>query len=123
MDAVEYLKARHRLCVYHTRNNDTCEGCPLGSTLGTCYPHQIERANPEEAVNNVDSWAKEHPAPTRQSVFMERYPNTFLDIHGFVNICPCIIEGKTCSKTRGNLSFDCDVCRKQYWSQEAVGSE
>ena len=33
------------------------------------------------------------------------------------------IEGKTCSKTRGNLSFDCDVCRKQYWSQEAVGSE
>ena len=117
MDAVEYLKARHRLCCYHTRNNATCEGCPLGSKLGICYPHQIERADPETAVNNVEGWAKNHPLRTRQSLFLERYPNARLSDGGTLLICPIFIEGGDCDKHNGDDSW-CLACKRDFWSQE-----
>ena len=123
MDAVEYLKARHRLCSYHSRNNCTCEGCPLGATFGTCFPHQTERDDPEKAVNNVEGWAKSHPLRTRQSVFLERYPDAETLGNGVLRICPKLIERVECIYSGDDGFTDCTTCLCKYWHQEIDGDE
>ena len=70
MDAIEYLKTRHRMCT--ADGTPTCEHCPLGRSNNgadlTCFAFQKQR--PEEAVSVVEKWAAEHPAKTRQSEFV-----------------------------------------------------
>lgn len=67
MDAVEYLKAKYRMCDWNTRDVETCEGCPLLATENNC--ELLERESPDEAVHIVEDWLKRHPLRTRQSVF------------------------------------------------------
>ena len=95
MDAVKYLKEKTRMIDSLGGSEGSCIGasctkCPLSennnrSTL-TCY--QLERFNPEKAVEIVERWAAEHPARTMIMDFMEKYPNAPLDKDGKPNICP-----------------------------------
>ena len=117
MDAVEYLKTKRRVCKTRTE----CRGCPLnieecGCAIG--YPRgELEYENVEELVARVEKWAKEHPERTRQSVFLERYPNAKIDEDGSIVICPSAIEGKSCYELYDGMSC-CKECRSNYWSQE-----
>ena len=117
MDAVEYLKTKKRLCKAHTEcrrcplNIEQCEyaiGCPCG---------ELERENVEEMVRRVEKWAKEHPAKTRQSVFLEQYPNARLDDDNVLVICPRSIEQNGCDKFDDHILM-CSDCRRKYWSGE-----
>lgn len=112
MDAVEYLKTKRRLCKAHAE----CRGCPLnieehGYAIG-CPCGELERDNVEEMVRRVEKWAKEHPAKTRQSVFLGRYPDADVHADGVLGICPqLIIKNYECYG-------GCQECRRHYWSQE-----
>lgn len=114
MDAVKYLKELHRMCT----KSHTCDDCPIykatGRNCGLTYNNAEMLAG---HVGIVEQWAKEHPARTRQNVFMKRYPNAMIDTNGSVDICPSVIEGKGCSAILDGLS--CSECRNNYWSQEA----
>ena len=117
MDAVEYLKTKRRLCKEHTE----CRGCPLnieehGYAIG-CPCGELERDNMEEMVRRVEKWAKEHPEKTRQSVFLERYPNAKTDEDGVLVICPRSIEQNGCDKFDDHILM-CSDCRRKYWSEE-----
>lgn len=112
MDAVEYLKTLRRMC------NCECSECELGKRLGvldTCALWQ--KANPEEAVALVEQWAAEHPVKTRQSVFLEQFPNApiYTNTHN-VALDPCLVDTTLrghCPTGRG-----CDICRREFWLAE-----
>lgn len=106
MDAVKYLREFARMCAEYS----ICKGCQIGH--GTC--RTMEAQEPEKIVDIVAEWAKEHPVETRQSVFLERYPNAKIDEDGVLNICPDYIEG-SCRKYEG---VGCNGCRRKYWSEE-----
>lgn len=113
MDAAKYLKTLRRMC-----NCECCSQCELGKRLivhETCTAWR--KAHPEEAVAIVEKWAKEHPIKTRQSVFLEMFPNApiFPDT-GIVKMSPCEVD----TVLRGNCPGGgcCPECRKKFWLAE-----
>ena len=115
MDALEFLRERKRMCNLCKH----CEGCPLeraGCGLGTSTPDEEY----EKIIAAVEQWSKEHPRKTRQSVFLEQYPNARLDTNGLIDISPCRMDpgkypfnGKDCCKFRS-----CGDCHREFWMQE-----
>lgn len=113
MDAIKYLKTLRRMC-----NCECCSQCELGKRLivhETCTAWR--KAHPEEAVAIVEQWAAEHPAKTRQSVFLEQFPNApiYTNTHN-VALKPCLVDTTLrghCPTGRG-----CDICRREFWMQE-----
>lgn len=110
MDAVKYLKTLCRMC------HCECLKCEFGkarSGFETCPVWQ--RTHPEEAVEIAEKWAKEHPAKTRQSVFLKHYPGARITIDGFLHACPMDVS----SDTGINCSAQtCTECRKAFWLAE-----
>lgn len=117
MDALEFLEAKTRMC------KQTCEKCELWKSdvePSNLFCHQWMGANPEKAVAFVEKWAAEHPIKTRQSVFLEQFPNVRLDTNEIIDISPCRVDpkqypfnGKDCCKFRS-----CSECRREFWMQE-----
>ena len=115
MDAVEFLKTLCRMC------NCECRKCEFWKRLSgfeTCTVWRKTR--PDEAVAIVEKWAKEHPVKTRQSVFLEQYPETRIGDDGVLQINPCSISASH-RNARGNcatMSRECPDCRREFWMQE-----
>jgi hypothetical protein len=113
MDAVEFIRERNRMCK-HFRG---CAGCPadgmICSTIGGMN-------DAERLVQIVEEWAEEHPRKTRQSEFLEQYPEARVDKDGILVICPAAIAKKKrdeyggCASPTGN----CPECRRRFWQQE-----
>lgn len=114
MDAVKYLKELHRMCT----KSHTCDDCPIykatKQNCGMAYSNAEILAG---HVGIVEQWAKDHPARTRQSVFLERYPNARLDDNNILDICPRSIEQNGCDKFDDHI-LECADCRRKYWSRE-----
>lgn len=117
MDAVKFIKERNRMCkAYYETGDDVCSNCPakweqcdtISSLMGK---------NADTIVAIVEKWPKEHPRKTRQSVFLERYPDANLDEEGVVNICPRNIDASRACVL--NPSAGCIICRREFWSEEA----
>lgn len=115
MDAVEYLKTLDRMCHCECLK---CEFRKVRSGIETCPIWQ--RTHPDEAVAIVEKWAKEHPAKTRQSVFLEQYPEAELDVCGVVTICPAPLSDDYRNSGGGckHPSTACFECRREFWMQE-----
>jgi hypothetical protein len=108
MDAVEFYKAFKRMC-----NKTDCKDCLLDQK---CRPSA--NVEPEEVVELVEEWAKEHTAKTRQSEFLRMFPNaTINESDGILCITPCSIEGKSIGCTKGK---SCGDCRSKYWLTEVT---
>lgn len=116
MDALKYLKTLRKMC------NGECRECEYGKRSGSDPCMIWQRTHPEEAVAIVEQWAAEHPAKTRQSVFLEQWPEAFYS-DGLLQICPacvtrsfrgrvgeCVVEPKNCQK-----------CKKDFWLAEVEG--
>ncbi len=104
MDAIEFIRERNRMC----KSLSSCKSCPI----------HIENGCPkwtEEQVPIVEKWSSDHPRKTRQSVFIQQYPEVTFD-YGIINIKPCQMVQ---NYTYGNCNTtDCPQCRKEYWMQE-----
>lgn len=101
MDAVKFVKERRRMY-----------------TLG-CIKKGINdfTTKAEDVVAEVEEWSAAHPRKTRQSVFLEQWPDTQLDKKGNVIICPkqlCRGEefNKLIAACRGT---NCYECRRKFW--------
>jgi len=105
MDAVEYLKARIRMC----RSYSPCSDCPLNNN---CTNDEI--TDPLTVIEAVERWAKEHPAKTRQDEFMKMFPNVHT-YNGVIVIAPCTID-KSIYGTK--CIHSCDECTRKYWTEE-----
>ena len=76
--------------------------------------------DPESAVKVVEEWASVHPRKTRQSVFLEQYPNARIDSQAVIYVCPSDAYGdKVCPKNGENVHMTCSDCRRNFWLQEA----
>lgn len=111
MDAVKFLKERKRLCEMHTG----CPNCPAINADGKCI-FSFAAVDPDEQVKFVEEWCVSHPRKTRQSVFMEQWPDVYLDGNRVISVSPC-----TVSKEYRDMDCDlrdCAECRKEFWLKE-----
>lgn len=117
MDALEFFKARKRMC-----EATKCASCKLYHVQGGCCvaPEKEKIDAFEEAITIVEQWAAEHPAKTRQSVFLEQYPEAELTQDGVIQICPIAISAAyKDEKGRCKITDStCSECRKEFWLAE-----
>lgn len=112
MDILEFFRERRRMCAFF---GDGCHDCPA-NTESYCIAFDGD----EEAVPIVEKWSAEHPRKTRQSIFLEQYPEIELDKSGRIKLCPATISKSYRSNDGGckNLSDNCSDCCHKFWGQE-----
>lgn len=113
MDALEFLRERKRMCKSF---NKCYDGCPAwgGSCkleIGTALECEADKQ-----VEIVKEWAAAHTRKTRQSVFLEQWPNAVTN-NGVLNLTPCNID-QSLYDIQGCNGADCSKCRREFWSQE-----
>lgn len=105
MDAVNFIKERDRM--YEVERQ----------APSLIYRHE---KSAEEIVREVEEWSAAHPRKTRQSVFLEQYPEAEIDANGLLNVCPAPIfhshrlDGGGCREVHKK----CAECRREFWMQE-----
>lgn len=105
MDAVKFIEERRRMRKVTRRYS----------------PIMVEGISPKDIVKEVEKWSAAHPRRTRQSVFLEHYPNAPRDRNKLLTACPkCLDADVSCvdkNATVGKFK-SCDVCRREFWGQE-----
>lgn len=114
MDAVEFIRERNRMCRVFGKS---CEGCPAVYENGWGCD---DDAWDEKLVDTVEKWAAEHPRKTRQSVFLEQWPEAQTDIDDVLCVCPAIIFADYRDAYGGCVKHStlCSGCRREFWMQE-----
>jgi len=119
MDAVKFIKERDRMCksYYDAEKGYCADECPAHDIQ--CSELDDLSADAEELVARVEEWSAAHPRKTRQSVFLEHYPDARIDSQGSLVICPADAYGDAvCPKKSENHRIACYDCRCEFWMQE-----
>lgn len=103
MDAVKFLQERNRMY-------ESGAATP-GIGLEDDY-------DPVIAVKVVEKWSAAHPRKTRQSVFLEQWPEAELDEHGCLVICLTRISADGRNRYGNCTKRVCSDCRREFWMQE-----
>ena len=109
MDALEFIKERNRMC---RSFGGSCSGCPADKNI-CCSAFAWQ----EELVAIVEKWSKENPRKTRQSIFLEQYPNAKC-VDGILVFCPGWFDTCFSCLIDDNNNVDCATCRHEFWMQE-----
>lgn len=99
MDAVKFLQERNRM--YES------------GAVTPCYDY-----DPVDAVKIVEEWSAAHPRKTRQSVFLEQWPNAEKDNNGLCTLCPRHLVADVFCVSDGGTLKGCTDCRREFWMQE-----
>ena len=102
MDAVKFIEERDRMY-------EIAREAP-----SLCYRHE---KSAEEIVREVEEWSAAHPVKTRQSVFLEQYPQADIDNTGLLILCPKRISADI-RGTADCMRQRCSDCRRKFWMQE-----
>lgn len=116
MDALAFLRERKRMC----NSYKCCVGCPLVESH--CI---VSSATSDEDFKKmtdvVEQWLNEHPRKTRQSVFLEQWPDAIIGDDGLPEVGPCQLRA---GLIHGDSVDDCEnrglctECRREFWMQE-----
>jgi len=107
MDAIEFIKQLRRMDE---------KGVPKNRFIYLRVGRETDP--PEDVVAEVEEWAKMNPVKTRQSVFLEQYPEAEIDECGYLMLCPKRISAD-CRNRYGNCTSRlCFDCRCEFWMQE-----
>ena len=111
MDAVKFLKENRRMC-----EKRKCSDCPVSHYLNKMgkWCDDFKKNHPEQYIEIVEKWSAEHPAKTRQSEFLNVFPDAEILENGAIQICPKLIE----KSKEFNCRMSCDDCREKYWLAE-----
>lgn len=120
MDAVKFVEERNRMCKSFA---DRCTGCPA---LNACEDELCCAVRPESTtdataqITIVEEWSAAHPRKTRQSVFLEQYPEAVLDKFGVMQMCPMAISAayRDSDDECKNPERSCMDCQREFWMQE-----
>lgn len=127
MDALEYEKARIRICQTMILKKGGCEACPLYNVLEhKCGFAASVIPNPDidTIKNNVDrviKWAKDHPIKTRQSEFLKMFPNAPKSGR-VLDICPQNLNIEYMPPKRCE-NISCGACKTDYWNEEVTDND
>lgn len=110
MDAVEFYRTFKRMC-----EKTDCKDCLLDQK---CRPSA--NVEPEEVVELVEEWAKDHTIKTRQSEFLKMFPDAKINDNGILAFCPGAFSQKEkyCHKYN-----KCEECCKDYWLTEVTDND
>lgn len=99
MDAVKFVEERNRMC-------------------GTMS--EVWGVDAAKIVKNTEEWAAAHPRKTRQSVFLEQYPEALVLDGGTLSLCPVLFSSEYRNAYGGCASpyGSCAECRREFWMQE-----
>lgn len=118
MDAEKFLKEYARMCV-----GRSCGDCEIGraklkANMGTAVVscRDMLKMFPAVVVEIVERWSQEHPAKTRQSEFLQQWPNASRDTNGVLSITPCGLDSDRSKKC--SVYPNCSECRRTFWSEE-----
>lgn len=114
MDTLEFLRERKRMCKSF---GTSCDGCPLHGHPCTSIS-SMNDGDCERLLVEVEKWSKEHPRKTRQSVFMEQWPEAEVDKSGCLRLCPELVSADYRNRHRDCLNRVCTDCRREFWMQE-----
>lgn len=120
MDAVKFIKERNRMCKSF---DGECKGCPAFNACDDELCCAVGQESPLDATAQivmVEEWSAAHPRKTRQSVFLEQYPQAAIDSYGVLNLCPApisILHRNIYGKC-AHAVVNCDKCRREFWMQE-----
>ena len=96
-------------------NKSVCSKCPLGCSNNgkkeVCV--SFMQKFPDKANEIILKWCEEHPTKTRQTEFLEMFPNAYIGGSGILNVNPCCLDKEV--KCNGG---ECSECRRIYWSEE-----
>lgn len=109
---MEFFSEHRRMC----KSSSDCAKCEYH---GDRCDNSIELL--EKTVAMVEQWSREHPLKTRQSVFLEHWPEADLTKDGVISICPGAVSADYRNKTGGCASQarpQCAVCQREFWMQE-----
>ena len=119
-EKAKLIKDYARMC--DKKRGIDCDVCELNKNKKYSSCELFMMKEPEKAVEIIEEWSAEHPIKTRQSEFLEQYPEVAKDEYGIINIPPCVIErsrfmkiGESTCNTPKKL---CGQCRYEYWNEE-----
>ena len=78
----------------------------------------MQAVDAADAVAIVEKWSAAHPGKTRQSVFLEQYPDAEIDSGGAIAICPTAFSSAYRDDTEKCVHVSCAKCRREFWMQE-----
>ena len=104
MDAVKFIEEHRRMY----------------KVTGKHLPTLAEGIPAEDVVKEVEEWSAAHPRRTRQSVFLEQYPEAMVADGGTLSVCPLIFYSEYRNAYGGCASpyGSCAECRREFWMQE-----
>lgn len=128
MDALNYEKARIRMCRTMILKEGGCAACPLYDGLRhRCWLAASVKTNLdidtiETHIDRVIKWAKEHPAKTRQSEFLKMFPKAETDKNEILIFCPRKFDPENINSVHCHR-HGCLECRTNYWLTEVTDNE
>lgn len=104
MDAVKFIEEHRRMY----------------KVTGKHLPTLAEGIPAEDVVKEVEEWSAAHPRKTRQSVFLEQYPEALVLDGGTLSACPVLFYSEYRNAYGGCASpyGSCAECRREFWMQE-----
>ncbi len=103
MDAVKFLQERSRM---------------YKSGAATPSIGLEDDYDPVIAVKVVEEWSAAHPRKTRQSVFLEQWPNARPADDGVLTFCPKRFDFHISCLAECHSLKKCSDCRREFWMQE-----
>ena len=116
MEALEFLKERKRMC---RSFGGSCRGCP-GEKVRCALNSLTSDDDYKRIVVMVEEWSAAHSCKTRQSVFLEQWPEAQIDDNDVLSVCPAVISPSHRKDGGGclNIHKKCADCRREFWMQE-----
>nr|DAL54823.1 MAG TPA_asm: hypothetical protein [Caudoviricetes sp.] len=115
MDAVKFIEERNRMCNFHYHAGECCE-CPAKDFECNSL---LDMGDDCRIVSVIEEWSAAHPRKTRQSVFLEQWPEAMVESDGVIAICPTALD-KSYGKTHCThilTKAGCDSCRSKFWGE------
>ena len=104
MDAVKFIEEHRRMY----------------KVTGKHLPTLADGIPAEDVVKEVEEWSAAHPRKTRQDVFLEQWPETYIRGDGYLDVCPLEVSAAHRDADGGCAIYDrlCPDCRREFWMQE-----
>ena len=104
MDAVKFIEEHRRMY----------------KVTGKHLPTLAEGIPAEDVVKEVEEWSAAHPRKTRQDVFLEQWPETYIRGDGYLDVCPLEVSAahRDADGCCAPLDRFCPDCRREFWMQE-----
>lgn len=120
MDAVKFIEERNRMCKSF---DDGCKGCPAFNVCEhglSCAVGQLSTLDATDQIAIVEAWSAAHQRKTRQDVFLEQWPETYIREDGYLDVCPLEVSADHRDADGGCAILDrqCPDCRREFWMQE-----